>query len=776
MNLKKTKHKFTFIILFLSLFLSFLPATVDTTFVLAQGERKQVLFINSYHPGYKFSDEITSGVAAVFKKQGNIDLRIEYLDTKRISDPEYFKQISQLFEHKYKNAKLDLVMSSDDAALNFLFENADALFPNTPIVFVGANYFDETRLEGHELFTGISEEADIQGTLDTALAIHPDVNNVVVINDTTVTGQRLHDILTVLIPKYPKIKFELLEDVTMINIRQQLAGLSSNSLVLLTIFSKDKSGNFYEYDQYTSLISASSAVPVYGVWDFSLGYGIVGGKLTSGKTEGERAANLAIRILNGESPHTIPVDKQLQSRYMFDYKVLEKWGIDTSRLPEGSVIIDRPASLYEEYKGVMWAILIGFIILVFIIAFLIVNNNQRRKAEAELAASNRELQATQASLEQRVTDRTKALATVAEVGTATATILETDKLLQNVVDISKDRFDLYHAHIYLLDEAGENLVLASGAGEPGRQMMAKGLSIPLNREQSLVARAAREQKGVTVNDVTQAPEFLPNPLLPNTRSELAVPMIAGGKMIGVFDVQSDVAGRFTDSDINIQTTLAAQVTTSIQNARQVQQTIATAAELAGFQGAVSEAAVIATTDLSGKIETANDNFVKISQYSREELIGQDHRILNSGYHSKEFIRNLWVTIANGKVWRNEVRNKAKDGSFYWMDTTIAPILNERGKPIKYVTIRFNITQRKELEEETARQASTLVKLDAITQKIQNTTSVEEALQVTACELGHALGMKTTLVALDPAANIDRYLESNLTTLQEAESAGTGVSK
>jgi len=562
----------------------------------------------------------------------------------------------------------------------------------------------------------------------------------------------------------------------MVDVRQQLAGLSSNSLVLLTIFSKDKAGNFYEYDQYTSLISASSALPVYGVWDFSLGYGIVGGKLISGKTEGERAANLAIRILNGESPHTIPVDKQLQSRYMFDYKVLEKWGIDTSRLPEGSVIIDRPVSLYEEYKGVMWAILIGFIILVFIIAFLIANNNQRRKAEAELAASNRELQATQASLEERVTDRTKALATVAEVGTATATILEIDKLLQNVVDISKDRFDLYHAHIYLLDEAGENLVLASGAGEPGRQMMAKGLSIPLNREQSLVARAAREQKGVTVNDVTQAPEFLPNPLLPNTRSELAVPMIAGGKLIGVFDVQSDVVGRFTDSDINIQTTLAAQVATSIQNARQVQQTIATAAELTGFQGAVSEAAVIATTDLNGKIETANDNFVNISQYSREELIGQDHRILNSGYHSKEFIRNLWVTIANGKVWRNEIRNKAKDGSFYWMDTTIAPILNERGKPIKYVTIRFNITQRKELEEETARQASTLVKLDAITQKIQNTTSVEEALQVTACELGHALGMKTTLVELDPAANIDRYLESNLIALQEAKSAGTGVSK
>jgi GAF domain-containing protein len=160
---------------------------------------------------------------------------------------------------------------------------------------------------------------------------------------------------------------------------------------------------------------------------------------------------------------------------------------------------------------------------------------------------------------------------VAEVSTATSTVLDVRNLLQEVVDLTKDRFNLYHSHIYLLDEQGENLVLASGAGEAGRQMVAQKRSIPLDREQSLVARAAREQKGVTVNDVTQAPDFLPNPLLPDTRSELAVPMMVAGNVIGVFDVQSDVVGRFTDSDINIQTTLAAQVATSIQNVRSFEQ-------------------------------------------------------------------------------------------------------------------------------------------------------------------------------------------------------------
>jgi len=134
-------------------------------------------------------------------------------------------------------------------------------------------------------------------------------------------------------------------------------------------------------------------------------------------------------------------------------------------------------------------------------------------------------------------------------------------------------------------------------------------------------------------------------------------------------------------------------------ARDVTEIKRIAKEISDYKNTLDKFAIVAITDQKGIIDYVNENFCKISKYNREELIGQDHRIVNSGYHPKDFIRGIWITIANGKMWKGEIKNKAKDGTIYWVDTTIVPFLDEHGKPNKYVAVRTDITEQKRITEE-----------------------------------------------------------------------------
>lgn len=569
-----------------------LNAQVNTQ---ADGAPKQVLYLNAYHKGYKWSDDITQGIVSVLGIEGErANLSIEYMDTKRMSDEAYLRKLYELYKLKYSQVKFDVIMSSDDAALNFLFEYADDLFPGVPVVFCGANFFDERRLAGHPLVTGVSEEADLKGTLDIALKLNPQTRRVVIVNDTSVTGQNVHRGMDAIIPDYPQITFSWLEDVTMDEARQYVSQLPPESIVLLTLFFKDKAGAFFEYDAFTSLIAQSSAVPVYATWDFSLGYGAVGGKLTSGHTEGERAARIAQRILHGEQPAAIPVVKEAQSRYMFDYNQLLRWGIRTSDLPADSIVINRSVSFYETYRTIVWVVIISFVVLAAIVLFLFVNVLQRRQAEARLSESNRELQTVRLSLEERVQERTAELAqrgeeletlnrelegtaqkeqrraaqlaASAQVAHAISQVRDLDQLLSQVTHLISQVFGYYHVGIFIVDELRRFAVLRAANSEGGQRMLARNHKLAVGAQGIVGYITSTGQPRIALDVGADAIHF-DNPDLPQTRSEMALPLRVGDQVIGALDAQSTQEAAFTEDDVAVLGALADQTSIAIENAR-----------------------------------------------------------------------------------------------------------------------------------------------------------------------------------------------------------------
>jgi putative methionine-R-sulfoxide reductase with GAF domain len=174
------------------------------------------------------------------------------------------------------------------------------------------------------------------------------------------------------------------------------------------------------------------------------------------------------------------------------------------------------------------------------------------------------------TLEQRVAERTRALETSVEVSRQLSTILDPDDLVKSVVESVQQAFGYYHAHIYLYDSAEENLVMVGGTGEAGQKMLAQGHKIPRGR--GLVGRAAESGEAVLVTNTTEDPDWLPNPLLPETRSEAAVPIKVGKKMMGVLDVQQDIPNGLSEQDITLLTSIANQVAVAIQNADLYRQT------------------------------------------------------------------------------------------------------------------------------------------------------------------------------------------------------------
>lgn len=364
-----------------------------------------------------------------------------------------------------------------------------------------------------------------------------------------------------------------------------------------------------------------------------------------------------------------------------------------------------------------------------------------------------ELAKTLHGLEQRIADRTKALATSSEVSRRLSTILNREELVTAVVDQVREAFGYYHAQIYFYDEARENLVMAGGTGEAGRMMLEQFHKLAKGR--GLVGRAAETNEPILVSDTANSPEWLPNVLLPETKSEVAIPISIGDEVLGVLDVQHNIVDGMKREDIDALQSISNQVAIASQNAR-----LYTKAQRS--QVLLSEALKAARLgnweyDFEHDLFTFSDDFYSIFRTTAEKVGGYK---ISSADYSKNFVHPddaalvgieiQKVLEAKDRLFTTHLEHRIifADGEVGYIAVNINVERDENGKITRWYGANQDITERRRLEETNRKRAEQQEAINLITQKIQSANTIEAALKVAARELGHKLGAQT-VVHLEP---------------------------
>jgi signal transduction histidine kinase len=305
---------------------------------------------------------------------------------------EHFDRLRDLFLQKYRGKGFRVVIVADNPALQFALKYRPQLFPRAAIIFCGINGFDPKMIAGKEQVTGVAELLDADDTLQLALKLHPGTRNVFVVHDYTITGLATRrETEEQLKPFTGQVEIEYLANMPTSELMEYLRRIPSDSLVLALSYSLDSDGQVINHEKIARLLSRSASVPVYGLHEERLGYGIVGGSLLGGMLQGARAAELAVRVLAGEPASSIAVDMKSPTRMMFDHNQLVRFNVPLRSLPEDAVIVNRPVSFIAEHPGLVASTVGIILILASGIAVLGFNVYQRKMAEQEQEKLNSQL-------------------------------------------------------------------------------------------------------------------------------------------------------------------------------------------------------------------------------------------------------------------------------------------------------------------------------------------------------------------------------------------------
>lgn len=341
-------------------------------------QRKNILLIHSYHRTYAWTENVANGVRAVLDEHiDHYDIQIEYLDSKRRFDPAYQEILAELFLLKYRKTTFDIILISDDDALRFVMRYGEILFPNTPVVFCGVNVYEPQVLKQYPHITGVLEQVDIAKTVEIGHRLFPDHTSIYVFGDRSTTAFDLRKMMKdSLVTAFPDLDYHFINHLNIAQIADTITRLPLQSLILFLPYTTDTDLRTVEMEEVIAQIANTTHIPILGLWDFLMDHGIIGGFLVSGYHQGYAAAQMAVSILQGQSPFEMTVIQESPNFYFFDYHQLNKYRINLRDLPKESTIINLPQSIWDRNPSLIYVLFYALGLLLAVFAFFFLYNRR----------------------------------------------------------------------------------------------------------------------------------------------------------------------------------------------------------------------------------------------------------------------------------------------------------------------------------------------------------------------------------------------------------------
>lgn len=376
-------------------------------------KEQNVLIVHSYHQGLEWTDSISEGIISVFKPYSEFTLHFDYLDTKRNNTDFYFQSIIDLYRSRSSKIEYKAIITSDNAAYDFMMEYHDEFFPNVPVFYCGVNFLDQAQLKTKNFFFGYEENANHEESLSMLKKLFPERKNILIINDYTLTGKKIRKELDKVTPKFePDLNFEVMDVFSIDELKQKVSSLDNSYAIYLLVVNMDRLGNYISYNQGINIIQSNTNVPIIGSWDFYLGKGIVGGEIVRGKEQGEQISKLALNYLTKKD--TLPPHYQRGiTSPCLDYEQLKYFNLENHPLTNTALIINKPAGKAPNIKLLLAIIAVLTFFLIASIFILQIRRSQKNKLAHMVASKTRELQQANIELEKINKSKNEILGVVA---------------------------------------------------------------------------------------------------------------------------------------------------------------------------------------------------------------------------------------------------------------------------------------------------------------------------------------------------------------------------